>query len=227
MNPETQSPFNALPPSVIALAVIIGGLEAMFQLADAGLLGGAGGVGWRIGAIQDFGLDPRLWDRMLDIGAVDWDVLRRFATYPLLHGGAVEVLFAIVFVLALGKLVAEQFSQAAFWAIFIISTLAGGLGYVVLGGSERILIAAFPGAYGLIGAFTFILWMRLSNSDADATRAFTFIAILAGVQLLFSLFDLDFGRLVSDLSGFAAGFLLSFIVSPGGWARVLARLRQR
>jgi len=29
------------------------------------------------------------------------------------------------------------------------------------------------------------------------------------------------------LAGFAAGFLLSFAVSPGGWSRVVAAIRQR
>ena len=32
---------------------------------------------------------------------------------------------------------------------------------------------------------------------------------------------------VADLAGFATGFLLSFVVSPGGWARVREKIRQR
>jgi hypothetical protein len=32
---------------------------------------------------------------------------------------------------------------------------------------------------------------------------------------------------VADLSGFLAGFFLSFVVSPGGWGRVRDKLRQR
>ncbi|MEY4697689.1 MAG: hypothetical protein RIT14_2117, partial [Pseudomonadota bacterium] len=32
---------------------------------------------------------------------------------------------------------------------------------------------------------------------------------------------------VADLAGFATGFALSFVVSPGGWRRVVAKLRQR
>ncbi len=32
---------------------------------------------------------------------------------------------------------------------------------------------------------------------------------------------------VAELAGFVAGFLLSFIVSPGGWGRVMQRLRRR
>jgi hypothetical protein len=32
---------------------------------------------------------------------------------------------------------------------------------------------------------------------------------------------------VADLSGFGFGFLVSFLVSPGGFARVRTKLRQR
>jgi hypothetical protein len=32
---------------------------------------------------------------------------------------------------------------------------------------------------------------------------------------------------VADIMGFVAGFALSFVVSPGGWARVRDKLRQR
>jgi membrane associated rhomboid family serine protease len=32
---------------------------------------------------------------------------------------------------------------------------------------------------------------------------------------------------VADVAGFAAGFLLSFLVSPGGFARLLDQIRQR
>jgi membrane associated rhomboid family serine protease len=32
---------------------------------------------------------------------------------------------------------------------------------------------------------------------------------------------------VADLSGFVTGFVLSFVVSPGGWARVREKIRQR
>ena len=36
--------------------VVIAGIEAMFQLAGAGLLGGQGGIGWRLAAIEDYGV---------------------------------------------------------------------------------------------------------------------------------------------------------------------------
>ena len=54
------------------------------------------------------------------------------------------------------------------------------------------------------------------------------------VALYLSNFILLFGLLfgggwdwVAELSGFAAGFLLSFVVSPGGWMKVREMIRER
>ena len=35
-----ESPVNALPPVVVALTLLIVGIEAVFQLANAGVIGG-------------------------------------------------------------------------------------------------------------------------------------------------------------------------------------------
>jgi membrane associated rhomboid family serine protease len=58
-------------------------------------------------------------------------------------------------------------------------------------------------------------------------RAFTLIGFLMGIQLLFGLLFGGNKDWVADFAGFAAGFGLSFLVSPGGWGRVVDRLRQR
>jgi rhomboid protease GluP len=66
MEDHNVSPFNALPPVVVALAVVIAGLEGMFQLATAGFLGGQGGVGWRLAAMQDYAVLDEVADWMLE-----------------------------------------------------------------------------------------------------------------------------------------------------------------
>ena len=89
------------------------------------------------------------------------------------------------------------------------------------------LIGAYPPVYGLIGAFTFLLWVRLAAVGANQNRAFLMIGFLLGTQLVFGLAfggGLDW---IADLAGFTTGFFLSFVVSPGGFGRVRDRLRQR
>jgi len=53
------------------------------------------------------------------------------------------------------------------------------------------------------------------------------IGFLMGIQLVFGLLFGGNRDWVADLAGFVAGFGLSFVVSPGGWGRVVDRLRRR
>jgi rhomboid protease GluP len=227
MEDHNVSPFNALPPVVVALAVVIAGLEGMFQLATSGFLGGQGGVGWRLAAMQDFAVLDEVADWMLANGRFPPDQLLRFLTYPLIHGGFVHAAFVVVFILAIGKMVAEVFSPLAFVAIFWVSAVFGALAYVLFLDSPFPLIGGYPGVYGLIGAFTFLMWVDAGMRGENQLRAFGLIGALLAIQIVFGVIQGDFGNVVADLAGFVAGFLLSFIVSPGGWQRALNRLRQR
>lgn len=227
MNQDNTSPFNALPPVVVALAVVIFGLEIMFQAATAGLLGGQGGVGWRLAAIQDYAVLTAVWDWMTSTGQYPTDHLVRFVAYPLIHGSFIHAAFVVVFILALGKMVAEIYSVAAFLAVFWFSAVMGALGFVIFTNSEYPLVGGYPGVYGLIGAFTFLVWMRAEAEGTGQMRAFSLIGMLLAIQLLFGLINGEFGNVVADFSGFLTGLALSFVVSPGGWRRMLSRLRQR
>ena len=110
---------------------------------------------------------------------------------------------------------------------------AGDPKLVVCTGGEPLLqldaplIGAYPPVYGLIGSFTFLLWVGLAAAGANKYRAFSMIGFLLGVQLLFGLLFGGGSEWIADLAGFAAGFALSFVVSPGGWAKVMAMIRQR
>jgi membrane associated rhomboid family serine protease len=227
MDEHRLSPFNAIPPVVIALAAVIGGLELMFQAATAGFLGGQAGLGWRLAAIEDYGVLTAVVDWMRANNTYPLEHLIRFVTYPLIHGGFVHAAFVIVFILAIGKMVAEVFSPLAFVAVFLLSAIVGALAFTLIMHSQYPLIGGYPGVYGLIGAFTFLLWTRLAGTGAKQYRAFSLIGILLAIQILFGLLQGDFGNVVSELSGFVTGFLLSFIVSPGGWSRAVRRMRQR
>lgn len=227
MDNHNVSPFHALPPVVIALAVVIFGLEVMFQAATAGLLGGQGGIGWRLAAIEDYAVFNQIWDWMIETGQFPTEHLLRFITYPLIHGGFIHAAFVVVFILALGKMVAEVYSVVAFLAVFWVSAVMGALGFVVFLDSTQPLVGGYPGVYGLIGAFTFLMWMRAEAQGSSQMRAFGLIGALLAIQLLFGLLNGEFGTVVADFSGFVTGLALSFVVSPGGWRRMLARMRQR
>lgn len=227
MDDRNASPINALPPVVTALALGIGGVELVLTLAERGLLGGARSVGWRLAAIEDYGVFQAVLDAMATRQVLPPEHALRLVAYPFVHYGVAHAAMATVFVLAMGKFVGEVFAGWAVAAVFFGSAVIGALVWWAVVDDPVPLVGAYPGAYGLIGAFTFLLWADLAGRAQGRAKAFRLIGVLVAIQLIF--FGLFGGGLsfVADMGGFAAGFGLSFLLVPGGWARAMARMRRR
>ncbi|WP_128254591.1 rhomboid family intramembrane serine protease [Falsirhodobacter deserti] len=223
---QHNSPINPLPWVVWLLALPMIAMELVFALGQSGLTSNPGAIGWRLEALERFAVFPQVLRAMWAAG--DWPLVHvmRIVTYPFVQASVTQAIFAVVILLALGKLVAEAFRPWAVLVVFFGAAIAGALAFTLVAGSGVPLVGAFPPVYGLIGGFTFLLWVRLTGTGAQY-RAFTLIGLLMGVQLLFAALFGGGLQWIADLAGFVAGFLLSFIVSPGGWGRVIARLRQR
>ena len=221
------SPFNPVPPVVWLLLLPIVAMEIVLSAGNLGFAGGAGAVGWRADALQRFALSPLMLDEMVKTGRWNSDYAMRFLTYGFVHANLLHALFVSVFILALGKMVAEIFRPWAFLAVFFGAALSGALVYSAVPGIRAALIGGYPAAYGLIGAFTFVIWARLGAENANRARAFSLIGMLMGIQLLFGLLFGGSPDWIADLAGFVTGFGLSFFVAPGGPSHLLARLRQR
>ena len=219
-------PLNPLPPVVWLLTLPLIAMEVVLGLESAGLVGGAA-TGWRLDAVQRFGFWPEYLRAMIEAGQYPLAGLARLVTYPLVHGDFTHALFVIVILLALGKMVGEIFRWWAVLVVFLGATVVGALAFTALPWGAGALIGGYPGDYGLIGAFTYILWMRKQRSGGNQLQAFQLIGFLMGFKLLFGLIFGGGWTWVAELAGFVAGFALSFVVSPGGIARLCARLRQR
>ncbi|WP_456386736.1 rhomboid family intramembrane serine protease [Profundibacter sp.] len=224
---ENMSPVNPLPPVVVGLAVVIFLVEAAFNLGARGLIGGPEAIGWRSMAIGSYTPSGLLFDRMLETGRFPPEHLLRFVTYPFVHVSFTHMIFAAVLLLALGKFVGEVFAGWAVLLVFFLSAIVGAVVYGVFVDSRVALIGAYPAVYGLIGAFTFLLWVNLAAHGANQYRAFTLIGFLLFIQLVFGVFFGGGPDWIADVAGFVTGFLVSFVVSPGGWSRALAQLRRR
>jgi len=224
---ENMSPVNPLPPVVIGLALAVFLIEAVFNLGARGLVGGPEAIGWRTSAIGTYTPSGLLFDRMMETGRYPAEHLLRFVTYPFIHVSFTHMLFACVLLLALGKFVGEVFRWWAVLLVFFASAIVGAVVYGVFVDSRVALIGAYPAVYGLIGAFTFLLWVDLAAHGANKYRAFTLIGFLLFIQLIFGAFFGGGSDWIADLAGFVTGFGLSFVVSPGGWSRALAQLRRR
>lgn len=218
--------FNPLPTAVIVIASVIFGVEVMFNLAERGLLGGTGGIGWRQAAVRDWAFFGEALDWMLQNRRFPPELLARFVTYPLIHLGFTHMLFAVVFVLAMGKLVGETLGEAAVWILFFVPSMVGALVYGLALDAPFPLVGGYPGAYGLIGGYTFVLWLQLGMLKQRQIAAFRLIGLLMGVQLLFGLLFGGTADWVADVAGFATGFAVSGLLVPGGWGAIRARLRR-
>lgn len=222
------NPFHALPPVVVALALAMFAVELLLSAGARGFIGGPTAVGWRLEALQTFGFSPAVLAWMVETGTWPLEHVVRFVSYVFVHYSFMHMVMAEVFLLALGKLVAETLGARALLIVFFASAAFGALIY---GGIAPVqspaLVGGYPAAYGLIGVYTFLLWTRAVQKGEGQYRAFTLIGFLLALQLIFgALFGgtLDW---VADLSGFAIGFLLAPVVAPGGVTRLMDKLRQR
>lgn len=233
----TEPPLNPLPPVVWALALPMIVLECILQLADRGVLGGAQGVGWRMTLLSRMVFVPEQLAWMWDTRQVAPAEAARLLSYAFVHLGFTHAAFVVVFVLALGKFVGEVFRPLPLALLFLGSTIGAAVVYALVvlqvpalradGGRALPLVGGYPGAFGLIGAFTFILWLRLGAVGAPTWRAFSLIGMMLAVRLIFGLLFGGGPDWVADLAGFGIGFALSFVLIPGGPARLLAHLRER
>ena len=224
---ENQNPFNAIPPVVIVLAGAVFAVEALLSLGGSGLLARNVGIDWRVRAFEDFGFSPGVWEIVVDRGVWALEFIRRFVTYAFVHPTFTSALFGGAMLLALGKFVGDVFHWGAVLAVALVSCILGAAVFGALAPGNPPLLGCFPMVYGLIGAFTYLMWLRLGQMGQNQLAAFRLIGFLLGIQLLFGLIFGGNWNWIADLSGFVAGLGLAPFVAPGGWAAFMRRMRQR
>ena len=219
-------PFNPMPPVVWVLFLILMGIEIVFILGEQGIIGGARSVGWRLGAISNFGFSGVAFDWMIKNGQMPFAYAIRCFSYMFLHGSFTAAIFSGVILLAMGKLVGEVMGQLAVIILFFFSGVFGVVIFGVLT-DQAWLIGAYPSVYGLIGAYTFLLWQRVAGQGMQQLTAFRLIGFLMGIQLIFGIFFVTGQDWVAELAGFVCGFALSVIVMPGGIARLRTVIQRK
>lgn len=222
-----ESPLNPLPPVVVALALLIFGIELVFQAGARGFIGGPDAIGWRLGAMQDYSFSGPIFDWMIQTGRMPGEHMMRFVTYPFVHFNFTHSIMVLVFLLALGKMVGEVFGTFAVLLVFFTSAVVGALAYALIANDPQPLIGGYPAVYGLIGSYTFMMWISLTGTGNTQYKAFTLIAFLMGIQLFFGLVFGGSKDWIADIFGFMSGFFVSFLMVPGAFARLRDKMRQR
>ena len=224
---KEENPVNPLPAIVVALALIIVGIELVFVAGNNGYIGGPLAAGWRVMMIENWGFRETLFDWMVQTGKFPTRDMVRFVTYPFFHINFMQLIFVLVFLLAFGKVVGERLSPLAVLAVFFTASIVGALAFWLVWDTPRALFGGMPAVYGLLGAYTYISWRDLIATGGNPLYAFRIIAILMMLQLIFGLYSGVDKTWVAEIAGFCAGFGLSVFVTPGGWSMVLAALRKR
>lgn len=226
-HPADGPVFNPLPFSITLIAAVMALVEAAAWLGSQGVIGGPMSIGWRSELIQRFAFSDRAFSWMLEMGTYPMEHVIRFVTYPFVHGTVGHAAFSIVFILAMGKFAGNVFSNMALAILFFGASIFGALVYALVLDTTYPLFGGMPGAFGLIGAYTFLLLVNAVNSGQNGLQAFQLIGFLMGIQLIFGLFFGTDNTWIAEIAGFVAGFLLCFVVRPGGWSALRARLQQR
>ena len=220
-------PVNPIPPVIIGLCAVILVVEVMLSLAGAGLVGGQQGVGWRLNAADDYGFRHSVWEQFYTRGDWSFDVVKRFVSYIFVHGSFTQTLFGIAILLALGKFVGDVFHPISVLLVFFVPAIVGAAIFGLAVTDDTRLIGVYPADYGLIGAFTYLQWLRLGQMGENQLRAFQMIAFLMAIQLLFALLFGGSPAWIADIAGFVTGLFLSTLLAPGGWSAFMQRMRRR
>ncbi|EAQ12323.1 rhomboid family protein [Maritimibacter alkaliphilus HTCC2654] len=225
--PNSTRPVNPLPPVVVALAAAIAIVELIFAATSSGFIGGPEATGLRLTMIEDYGFYEPLLAWMWENQTIRLQYLLRFVTYPFLQGAFTQAVFVIVFILALGKMVAERMGQWKVLVIFMGASIIGALVYGIVWDTRVPLYGGYPGAYSLVGAFTLILYTRLGETGGRQIQAFALIGALLAIQFIFGVFFGAGTGWVAEVAGFISGFFLAALLFPGSWDKIVERIRRR
>ncbi len=226
-SPQFESPFNTIPGVILILAALMAVIEGVLSAADAGVIGGQLGIGWRVAVLEDYAFAPAVLVQVAERG--DWSVqmLRRFVTYLFVHANFTHALFAIVILLAMGKFVGDRWRQVSLVIVFVWAGVVGAVVYGLAAPRNLQLVGAYPALYGLIAAYTYVMWLELRATGRPVWKAFTLIAMLLGLQLVFGLVFDGAPYWSANVAGFVAGGVVAPLLGPGGWRAFVTRLRSR
>ena len=211
-NKLNNSLINPLPPIILVITLFLILIELIFQLSETRIIFGGVGPGLRNNIMTQYAFYGSLQDWMISNSALRWELLIRYISYLFIHLSFLHTLIATVMFLALGKMVCEFYNGLLFFLLIIASSICGAFFYGLILDDQFPLIGLFPAIYGLIGAYTYISWTSLRSVGARGANAFTLVAVLLGIQIIFKMLFNGNNDWLADLFGFLAGFLFAFII---------------
>jgi len=219
------APLNPLPGPVWLMLLALAGVETVLVLAAQGWIGGPTAIGWRLEAIQRFAVSGAIQDWMVQTRQAPARHLVRYLAFPLVQPGTMATVLVLAMLAGLGKAIGEGLGTRALLASALLPPVGAAVVFAAVLGDHELawLFGAWPTVFGLVGAYTWLAWLRAGGDPARQRRAFGLIGVLMLARLGFGLLAEAGHGWIADLVAFAVGFGLAALMAPG----TLARLRRR
>ncbi len=224
------SPINRIPPVILAIFLLVTGLEILFQLTQRDMIGRPELLGLRVDLIQKYGFVDTLFEYMRVNHVYDWETLHRFVTFPFMHFSGQHAIMAGLMFLAIGKGVADYFHPLSVVALFVIVNFVGALAVGLLGSHNQYLVGLFTAVYGFLGAVVWMMIYRPGTLKRGSKTALQLVGFLVVMQIVFHFAIRGDDEWINRFAGLGTGFLLSYVLGPDGLQRVrgfIDQMRQR
>ena len=199
--------FNNVPPGVLILGGVIGGIELFLQIF---------GLEWRSAAFLFLAFFP------LDFGAPYKELffgqnLVMFFSYSFLHGNFFHMIINVAIFFALGKQIEEQLGAVNLILIFISTSIAGAAAYQILSSGSSVPMVGASG--GVFGFFGFIKGKELIYRIRHNLTILPFLNLIFGLIILHIILVLLYPTIIpfqigwqGHLGGFVSGLILASLI---------------
>ncbi len=150
----------------------------------------------------------------------------QIVTYMFLHGSGWHILLNMLILYMLGTEVERSLGTRNFLAVYFVSGILGGLGWLLLSDSG-ICIGASGAVYGLLGAYVALFPKRMITVLIFfvlpvTLRAWMLGAILAGIEFMMVTAGNPASRIAhsAHLAGLVAGYVFAFVVFREGGFKI-------
>ncbi len=210
MNPLFRPSADSHAPIVLWIVAICAVPEVVFTLLETPLFG--------LPEVRRTALVTlAFWPQLLGGG---WQPVypgqsaSMFVTYAFLHGGFMHLLFNMLVLIHLGRECVARLGEWGFFVLYVLSSIGGGVGFVLLSSSAGPMVGASGAIFGLFGAVQYWDWQRRRATGAPLGPFWKVMLGLVLMNLL--LFALVGGYLAwqAHLGGYVAGFLVARLVTP-------------
>ena len=199
--------FNNVPPGVLILGGVIGGIELFLQIF---------GLEWRSAAFLFLAFFP------LDFGAPYKELFFAqnfvmFFSYSFLHGNFFHMIINVAIFFALGKQIEEQLGAVNLILIFISTSIAGAAAYQILSSGSSVPMVGASG--GVFGFFGFIKGKELIYRIRHNLTILPFLNLIFGLIILHIILVLLYPTIIpfqigwqGHLGGFVSGLILASMI---------------